>query len=184
MEIQGNRGQIAQFLIGGLGMAKKAAKSEPKTKAAKTSAKPEAKSKAAPKTEKKAPIKAATKPKPAAKLKEQAVAEVSAPVEAAVLETKAVVEKPKKEKKPSAKALKAAALQTAAAHESNKKWNELKEKFGQDKAITYSMSAVFEANTPIQHKSFGWGYIIANENNRLEVLFESGPRHLISNYKP
>jgi len=132
--------------------------------------------------------KKAAKPEPKEKVKSKAKPKAAAKVKEPVVEVDAVeaepIVKPKKEKKPSAKAVKAAALLTAAANEANKKWNEMKEKFGKEKPANYSMSSVFEVNTAIQHKSFGWGYITANENNRLEVLFESGVRHLISNYKP
>lgn len=165
-----SKGKMPVRLIGGLCMAKKAAKPEAKAKATKEPKKTAAKEPKAAKA--KAPKeKAAT---PAAGVEEVTAVEA---VEVPVV-------KPKKEKKPSAKALKAAAALTAAAHESNKKWNDLKEKFGKDKAAQYSMSASFEANTPIMHKSFGWGYILTNDNNRLEVLFETGTRQLISNYKP
>jgi len=70
------------------------------------------------------------------------------------------------------------------ANDATKKWLELKEKHGNEKALSYSLSGVFEAQTPIMHKLFGWGYILNNDNNRLEVLFEAGAKHLISNYKP
>ncbi|MEI7973630.1 MAG: hypothetical protein WCH11_04610, partial [Bdellovibrio sp.] len=46
---------------------------------------------------------------------------------------------PKKEKK-SAAAVRAAAAAAAALSEEQKKWAELKEKFGSEKASTYSMS--------------------------------------------
>jgi hypothetical protein len=45
------------------------------------------------------------------------------------------------------------------------------------------MSAQFEANRPIQHKVLGWGFVLNNDNDRLEVLFEQGVKMLISNYK-
>jgi len=45
------------------------------------------------------------------------------------------------------------------------------------------MSDVFEALKPINHKVLGWGFVLTNENNRLEVLFENGIKVLISNYK-
>ena len=32
-------------------------------------------------------------------------------------------------------------------------------------------------------KVLGWGFILKNDNDRLEVLFETGIRMLISNYK-
>ncbi|NUM58915.1 MAG: hypothetical protein HUU56_09810 [Bdellovibrionaceae bacterium] len=67
--------------------------------------------------------------------------------------------------------------------EQNAKWSDLFEKFKAVKPITYNMREVFEANQPIQHKVLGWGWILSNENDRLEVLFKEGKKILISNYK-
>jgi hypothetical protein len=64
------------------------------------------------------------------------------------------------------------------------KWQELNKRHGKDKAETYKMTATFEALKPIQHKVLGWGFVLTNENDRLEVLFENGIKMLISNYKP
>jgi len=75
-------------------------------------------------------------------------------------------------------------LEAANLAELNKKWQELKGKFAGEKAPNYNMNSTFEANTPIQHKIFGWGYVTNNENDRLEILFEVGLKHLISNYRP
>lgn len=63
------------------------------------------------------------------------------------------------------------------------KWSELNKKFGKDKALPYKMTESYPSLVPIQHKVLGWGFILTNENNRLEVLFENGIRMLISNYK-
>lgn len=63
------------------------------------------------------------------------------------------------------------------------KWSELFKKYGKDKAISYKMSDTFAALSPVQHKVLGWGFILKNDNDRLEVLFETGIRMLISNYK-
>ena len=63
------------------------------------------------------------------------------------------------------------------------KWAELFKKLGKDKAINYKMSDTFSALSPVQHKVLGWGFILKNDNDRLEVLFETGIRMLISNYK-
>lgn len=67
--------------------------------------------------------------------------------------------------------------------EDGKKWAELRKKFGNDPAAVYSISGVFEANSPLEHKVLGWGYIIGVLNDRLEVVFKDGIKHLISNYK-
>ncbi len=63
------------------------------------------------------------------------------------------------------------------------KWAELFKKYGKDKAIQYKMSEKFSPMIPVQHKVLGWGFVLTNENDRLEVLFETGIRMLISNYK-
>ena len=63
------------------------------------------------------------------------------------------------------------------------KWQSLKEKAEDVKAPAYDMKNEYEANTPIEHKQLGWGFILSNNNNRLEVLFEDGIKVLISNYK-
>jgi len=64
------------------------------------------------------------------------------------------------------------------------KWQELNKRHGKEKAQVYKMTEVFESMKPIQHKVLGWGFVLTNENNRLEVLFENGIKMLISNYKP
>lgn len=63
------------------------------------------------------------------------------------------------------------------------KWAELSKKYAKEKALTYKMTESYPASVPLQHKVLGWGYILTNENDRLEVLFENGIRMLISNYK-
>lgn len=62
-------------------------------------------------------------------------------------------------------------------------WMQIKEKNKALKAMPYKMSESFEARTPILHKVLGWGFIISNQNDRLEVLFQQGIKFLISNYK-
>lgn len=63
------------------------------------------------------------------------------------------------------------------------KWAEVFRKYGKEKSAVYKMSDTFAAMTPLQHKVLGWGFVLTNENDRLEVLFETGIRMLISNYK-
>jgi hypothetical protein len=64
------------------------------------------------------------------------------------------------------------------------KWSALFKKAEQIEAKPYNMKSVFEEKTAIVHKVLGWGYILANRNDRLEVLFKDGIKYLISNYKP
>lgn len=64
-----------------------------------------------------------------------------------------------------------------------KKWWALYERSKQIKAPDYQMSLKYEEKSPLQHKILGWGFILSNSNDRLEVLFESGVKNLISNYQ-
>jgi len=63
------------------------------------------------------------------------------------------------------------------------KWLNLFEKSRNQEAAEYNMTQSFEAKTAINHKLLGWGYILSNQHDRLEVLFKDGVRFLISNYK-
>lgn len=94
-------------------------------------------------------------------------------------------EKPAKAEKPPKPEKKSKAVLAAekALSEENKKWMEFKEKHGNDKPQAYSMSGTFEANRPLVHKVLGWGFVTGVQNDRLEVLFETGAKILISNYK-
>jgi hypothetical protein len=64
------------------------------------------------------------------------------------------------------------------------KWSTLYKRAEQIESKPYNMKAQFEEKTAIMHKVLGWGYILANRNDRLEVLFKDGIKYLISNYKP
>jgi hypothetical protein len=88
------------------------------------------------------------------------------------------------EKAEKASKFKAIKVERGNATDEKAKWQELNKRHGKDKAETYKMTATFEALKPIQHKVLGWGFVLTNENDRLEVLFENGIKMLISNYKP
>ncbi len=75
-------------------------------------------------------------------------------------------------------------IERGNAADEKAKWQELFKRHGKDKANPYKMTDSFDAMKPLQHKVLGWGFILSNENNRLEVLFENGIKMLISNYKP
>lgn len=75
-------------------------------------------------------------------------------------------------------------IERGNAADEKAKWQELYKRHGKDKANPYKMTDSFDALKPLQHKVLGWGFILSNENNRLEVLFENGIKMLISNYKP
>lgn len=187
-------------------MAKKAAKKEVPAAKAKKAAKPVAKApaKATKPTKAVKPVAKAAKPV-AAKVKEGKTAKAApakavekkavtppppppAPAPVKALKTEKVSKKdkvskdvqetaavPKKEKK--------VKVDKSGLSEDQAKWHELYEKHKGVKAPTYSISGQFEAKTPLQHKIFGWGFILSNEYDRLEVVFEDGKRMLISNRK-
>ena len=69
------------------------------------------------------------------------------------------------------------------ATEEESKWLELKDKYRNIKPQPYKMSDVYQEKTPLEHKVLGWGFVLSVVNDRLEVLFRSGIKHLISNYK-
>ncbi|WP_409479351.1 hypothetical protein [Pseudobdellovibrio sp. HCB154] len=74
-------------------------------------------------------------------------------------------------------------IERGNAADEKAKWQELFKRHGKDKAAAYKMTDSFDALKPLQHKVLGWGFVLSNENNRLEVLFENGIKMLISNYK-
>ena len=120
--------------------------------------------------------------KPAAKMATKLKAAPSAPVEEAAAE-KAEVAAPAAKAAKGAKKEKKQKLDKTGLNEDQVKWAEMNEKYQGQKAEPYTISGQFEAKTPVQHKIFGWGYILSNEYDRLEVLFEDGKRMLISNRK-
>lgn len=62
-------------------------------------------------------------------------------------------------------------------------WQKFYETHKGEKAKPYSMRETFEAKSALQHVKLGWGFILSNINDRLEVLFKEGIKVLISNYK-
>lgn len=158
-------------------------------KKAQTAAKVVAKKSAKPtKAAAKKPVKAAASaPKSVAKAVAKAPAKKAAP---AVLEKKAAPAEPAVTPK---KAVAAKAPQATESSEKIKidksmteeqaKWAEMYNKYRDTQASNYDMKSTFKAASPIQHKVLGWGWIVSNENDRLEVLFKDGKRMLISNYR-
>lgn len=63
------------------------------------------------------------------------------------------------------------------------KWLQFYKKAETIETKPYNMRQTFLEKTAIVHKVLGWGYIMANRNDRLEVLFKDGIKYLISNYK-
>lgn len=68
-------------------------------------------------------------------------------------------------------------------NELSEKWAKLKDIDHETKPQRYKMSDSYEPNTPIDHPVFGWGFILSLNENKLEVLFESGIKMLVSNLK-
>lgn len=169
-------------------MAKKAAKKEAsaaKTKKAVAKPKAKAPAKAAKPVVKEVKVKAKAKA-PAVKPEKVKKAAKAAPVKAPKLEKAPKIEKTVAavaEAPVAAKKEKKVKIDKTGLSEDQVKWHELHEKYKALKAPNYSISGQFEAKTPLQHKIFGWGYILSNEYDRLEVLFEDGKRMLISNRK-
>ncbi|MCO5113502.1 MAG: hypothetical protein M9899_04940 [Bdellovibrionaceae bacterium] len=157
---------------------KKAAK---KATAKKTSTKKTTKTTAA----KKETTKSTSKKKAAAKATEKVVNAKAAPAPAVEEQETPTTLKKAAEKKP-AKAKKPTKKEQAAAKEMNElmeKWVKLKELDHEIPTKKYKMTEVYSPSTPLEHPSLGWGFILSVQNNRLEVLFESGIKMLISNYK-
>ncbi len=74
------------------------------------------------------------------------------------------------------------AVEPQAVSELAQKWASLQRRT-KKAPVPYKMTERYEAKTAIHHKILGWGYILNNVNDRLEVLFEDGVKILISNYK-
>lgn len=159
-------------------MAKAPAKKDTKKTAAKktAAAKKEAKP-AKEKAVKAKPEKKASKPV----AEEVEVVETSEASEIPAEKPEKAAKAPKEKKPP--KLTKAAIAAAKFSSDENKKWNDLREKHAGEKAANYAMSASYEPNQPLQHKVLGWGFIVSVQNDRLEVLFETGTKMLISNYK-
>ena len=122
----------------------------------------------------KASVKSAVKSKPAI---------MSKPAEDVVVEEIAVEEEVSSAKAEKVSKFKPIRIEKGNAADEKAKWAELFKKYGKEKAATYKMSDTFLSLNPISHKVLGWGFILSNDNDRLEVLFETGIRMLISNYK-
>lgn len=121
------------------------------------------------------------KKKPAAKANKAKSLEKKPKVKATPSVLEAQPEKPVKPKSARARATAAAAEE--AMGKLTGKWNSLFKKAEEIKAAPYSMKNSYESKTAIHHKILGWGYILENKNDRLEVLFKDGIKFLISNYK-
>ena len=114
----------------------------------------------------------------------QAKAKVQPAITMAKEALKATVKAEKAEKPARSRKISVSASATEAASALAQKWISLFKKAEQIEAKPYNMKAVFDEKTAIVHKVLGWGYILANRNDRLEVLFKDGIKYLISNYKP
>ena len=153
-------------------MAKKAAKKVEKKPAAKAAAKPAKKvaPKVAPaKVEKSAPKKVVASSKD----------EVVTKAEPKLATPKPMPMKAEAKVKPEAKKK----VDKTGMSDDEAKWWDLHGRHQAEKAQAYDMKAKFESSKPLMHKVLGWGWILSNENDRLEVLFKDGRKILISNYQ-
>ncbi len=92
--------------------------------------------------------------------------------------TEKPVKKPRKKR-----VTKAETLRLMQQEQLVKKWQSLYKKLDKIDTAKYNMRDKFNEETAISHKKLGWGFILSNVNDRLEVLFEDGIKNLISNYK-
>ena len=60
-------------------------------------------------------------------------------------------------------------------------WASLKDQVDLESAESYSMRGSFSVNTAIQHPKFGLGVITSVLSNKIEVVFEEGPKSLVHN---
>ncbi len=176
--------------------AAKPSKPAPAAKTAKAKAAPMAKAKpvakpAAPKADKKvdkALVKSAAKPALMTKKGKAQPVEVEEPVVKKIQTVTSMIEQGDAPAEDAAKVDKLSKVKPIRVERGNladekAKWIELNKKYGKEKALAYKMSDSFASLSPLQHKVLGWGFILTNDNDRLEVLFENGIRVLISNYK-
>ncbi len=92
--------------------------------------------------------------------------------------------KAKPAKKPRKKRItKAETLRLMQKEQLIKKWHALYKKLDTLETAKYNMRESFNEETAISHVKLGWGFVLSNTNDRLEVLFEDGIKNLISNYK-
>ncbi len=93
--------------------------------------------------------------------------------------------RPKKKQPPKKKPAKKqdAGLRLGFASLESVKWENLREEYKGAAAAKYNIKSSFEALAPIQHSVFGWGFVLSNANDRLEILFKDKVRILISNVK-
>jgi hypothetical protein len=145
------------------------------------------KTSSAPEITRKSPVKKVEKPKVSSPLKKPLSPEATVETKkklnvVSMLEADVAAEEPQKVEKISK--VKPVKVERGNVADEKAKWAELYKKYGKEKAIGYKMTEVYPSLVPLQHKVLGWGFILTNDNDRLEVLFENGIRMLISNYKP
>ena len=128
----------------------------------------------------------ASKAEPAAKVvkPEKSKKEISTAEPKSILKSQPAEAPAKKATKTEKKAAAAEPAVNLSKDEVNPQWYDFYRKNSHVKAAPYDMRAQFEANQPLMHKVLGWGWVVSNENDRLEVIFKDGKRMLISNYKP
>ena len=167
----------------------KVKKSAKKTKAKATKKKPSVAKPAGKKSLKKKSLPSGKKLTKSAKKKSSVSLKKSKSIKKKPASAKRSVKKtdPKKEGpllKKSKKALKNQVLSSKdekLLNENEKKWSDLYKKSKNIKPIPFRVSGKYETKSALKHSEFGWGWILSNTNNRLEVVFRDKVRMLLSN---
>ena len=163
---------------------KKAAPTKAKAVEAKSVPSKASKATASTKPPQKLAAKEVAKPvaKPVAKVKSEAAAETPVSKKIASVEApKALSKAPEKSAQTTESSEKIKIDKNMT--EEQVKWAEMYNKYKDGQDLVYDMRSTIKASSAIQHKILGWGWILSNENDRLEVLFRDGKRMLISNYR-
>ena len=64
-----------------------------------------------------------------------------------------------------------------------KKWQKLQKQYAEEKPQNYAITGFYDVKTPIIHKILGWGVVLNRRENYIDVLFETGMKTLLINFK-
>ena len=84
-------------------------------------------------------------------------------------------------KLPSAKKAASPRKKSAPVVDTSKVWNEMREKFGDENIVNYTMKTKFVLNSAVQHPKFGLGFVTLVTNEKIDVAFQEGLRSLVHN---
>lgn len=102
----------------------------------------------------------------------------------AIKATKAakVVTNTAKASPPKISAAKAAELSEEAS-QLLKKWQKLNKQYSEEASQAYLITGAYDIKSLLTHKIHGWGIVLNRRENYIDVLFESGMKTLIMNFK-